>query len=255
MPNNQFKPFAVGSGANVLSQTEYEALTGILANGFSSGTAVSAQLNKVWRQSSIMAAVLAQFIVDESGQDAQDDGTTATLLANLKAGINIMVSAGTSPAGSISFFARNSAPTGYLKANGAAISRTTYATLFTAIGTTFGVGDGSTTFNIPDLRGEFIRGWDDSRGVDTGRSLGTNQLDALQNLTGQLSFQDDGLPAGVLTANGVFGRGPVASNTIINGSSATYTTAIYATFDASLVARTAAETRSRNVALLACVKY
>ncbi|WP_254211201.1 hypothetical protein, partial [Burkholderia multivorans] len=52
--------------------------------GFQSGTAQSAQLNKVWRQSSIMAAVLGQFIVDLTGQDAIDDGTTATLLANLK---------------------------------------------------------------------------------------------------------------------------------------------------------------------------
>lgn len=229
MPNNQFKPFAAGSGANVLSQTEYEALTGILANGFSSGTAVSAQLNKVWRQSSIMAAVLAQFIVDESGQDAQDDGTTATLLANLKTGINIMVSAGTSPAGSVSFFARNSAPTGYLKANGAAISRTTYATLFTAIGTTFGVGDGSTTFNLPDLRGEFLRGWDDSRGVDSGRTFGSSQTDDLKSHTHT-----------TLANSGQLGTG--GGTNYLGQLSITGATG-------------GTETRPRNVALLACIKY
>ncbi len=72
-------------------------------------------------------------------------------------------------------FARSTAPSGYLKCNGAAISRTTYAALFSAIGTTFGAGDGSTTFNIPDLRGEFIRGWDDARGVDTSRVFGSWQ--------------------------------------------------------------------------------
>lgn len=155
--------------------------------------------------------------------------------------------------GQVNFFATSSAPAGFLKCSGQAVSRTTYAALFTAIGTLYGVGDGSTTFNLPDLRGEFLRGLDDGRGVDTARSLGTNQLDALQNLTGKLAFQDDGAPAGVLTANGVFGRGPVASNTILNGSTIAYTTAIYATFDASLVARTAAETRPRNVALLACI--
>lgn len=79
--------------------------------------------------------------------------------------------------GSISAFARSSAPTGWLKCNGAAVSRTTYAALFAAIGTTFGAGDGSTTFNLPDLRGEFVRGWDDGRGVDSGRGFGTYQAD------------------------------------------------------------------------------
>ncbi|WP_232465470.1 hypothetical protein [Burkholderia ubonensis] len=66
-----------------MSQADYEALAALLT-GFVSGTAQSAQLNKVWRQSSIMSAVLAQFIVDLTGQDAIDDGTTVTLLANLK---------------------------------------------------------------------------------------------------------------------------------------------------------------------------
>ncbi|WP_330555432.1 hypothetical protein [Burkholderia multivorans] len=84
MANNNFKPFAAAAGANVMAQADYEALAALLT-GFQSGTAQSAQLNKVWRQSSIMAAVLAQFIVDLTGQDAIDDGTTATLLANLKA--------------------------------------------------------------------------------------------------------------------------------------------------------------------------
>jgi hypothetical protein len=80
-----FLPFAVGGSANVLSQSAYAALTSLLQNGFQSGIAPSVQLNKVWRQSSIMAAVLAQFIVDRSGQSAVDDGTITTLLANLKA--------------------------------------------------------------------------------------------------------------------------------------------------------------------------
>lgn len=63
-----------------------------------------------------------------------------------------------SPAGIIMAFAGAAAPTGFLACNGAAVSRTTYATLFAAIGTTWGVGDGSTTFNVPDLRGMFLRG-------------------------------------------------------------------------------------------------
>jgi len=71
------------------------------------------------------------------------------------------------PPGMVQAFALSTAPTGWLLCNGAAISRTTYSDLFSAIGTTYGAGDGSSTFNLPDLRGEFLRGWDASRGVDT----------------------------------------------------------------------------------------
>lgn len=70
-------------------------------------------------------------------------------------------------------------PSGWLKCNGAAVSRSTYAALFTAIGTQFGSGDGSTTFNVPDLRGEFVRGYDDGRGVDAGRVMGSGQRGTL----------------------------------------------------------------------------
>ncbi|WP_250481911.1 hypothetical protein [Caballeronia sp. NCTM5] len=83
MATNDFLPFAVGGSANVLSQSAYAALAA-LTNGYQSGVANSAQINKTFRQSSIMAAVLAQFISDQTGANSVDDGTTATLLANLK---------------------------------------------------------------------------------------------------------------------------------------------------------------------------
>ncbi|MDV9030490.1 phage tail protein [Pseudomonas sp. RAC1] len=76
------------------------------------------------------------------------------------------------PAGSVVYFAVNALPAGYLRANGAAVSRTTYARLFATIGTTFGAGDGASTFHLPDLRGVFLRGLDDGRGIDPGRGLG-----------------------------------------------------------------------------------
>ena len=79
------------------------------------------------------------------------------------------------PAGAIMYFAQATPPFGWLKANGAAVSRTVYANLFAAIGTTYGAGDGRTTFNLPDLRGEFIRTWDDGRGIDSGRSHASPQ--------------------------------------------------------------------------------
>lgn len=77
--------------------------------------------------------------------------------------------------GVLGFFASTTAPNGWLKANGAAVSRTAYAALFARIGTTYGAGDGSSTFNLPDMRGEFPRGLDDGRGVDGGRALGSAQ--------------------------------------------------------------------------------
>lgn len=85
------------------------------------------------------------------------------------------------PPGIVCNFARNSAPTGWLKANGAEVSRVAYAELFAATGTTFGSGNGFTTFNLPDMRGEFVRGWDDGRGVDGGRAFGSKQSGELQS--------------------------------------------------------------------------
>jgi phage-related tail fiber protein len=82
--------------------------------------------------------------------------------------------------GDVKFTTRATAPTGWLKANGAAVSRTAYASLFEVIGEMYGKGDGFNTFNLPDLRGEFIRGLDDGRGVDPNRKLGSAQ--SSQNL-------------------------------------------------------------------------
>jgi microcystin-dependent protein len=70
------------------------------------------------------------------------------------------------PTGTILPYGGASAPTGFLLCDGSAVSRTTYATLFGVIGETAGQGDNSTTFNVPDLRGRFLRGWDNSAGRD-----------------------------------------------------------------------------------------
>ncbi|MEO3960752.1 phage tail protein [Chromobacterium piscinae] len=79
--------------------------------------------------------------------------------------------------GQVAFFAMANPPQGWLQARGNAVSRTVYAALFAAIGTTYGAGDGSTTFNLPDLRGEFVRGWDAN--VDQGRVFGSKQKGTL----------------------------------------------------------------------------
>ncbi|MFJ7312507.1 hypothetical protein ACIQVE_07000, partial [Pseudomonas sp. NPDC098747] len=99
MPTNDFLPFAINSTANVMSQADYAALAARVS-GFSSGTARSEQLNKAWRQSSVIAAVLAQFIANNSGNDVLDDGDVDAILADLQLAIEAVaaVAAGAPPA-------------------------------------------------------------------------------------------------------------------------------------------------------------
>jgi microcystin-dependent protein len=120
-------------------------------------------------------------------------------------------------AGTVQAWPSNTIPSGWLKCNGAAVSRTLYAALFTEIGTTYGAGDGSTTFNVPDMRGEFMRGADDGRGVDSGRNIGTAQSD--ETRSHQHGFFDT-----KTTANGdrsqpwpVLSTQSVAANPVTNG--------------------------------------
>lgn len=80
MATNDFKPFAVGAGANVMSQADWIALTA-LATGFQAGMASSAQVNKALRQSSVIASMIAQFTADSTGQDVLDNGNLPTLQA------------------------------------------------------------------------------------------------------------------------------------------------------------------------------
>jgi microcystin-dependent protein len=88
------------------------------------------------------------------------------------------------PTASLMPYAGSSAPTGYLLCDGAAISRTTYSDLFGIVGTTYGVGDGSTTFNIPDLRGRVVAGQDDMGGTSANRL--TNPSSTLNGIDGDV---------------------------------------------------------------------
>lgn len=90
MANNDFLPFGTNIGANVMSQADYSAMAARV-NGFSSGTANSAQLNKAWRQSSVMSSVLAQFIADRSNEDVLDNGNLGTIQNNLGVAISAAV--------------------------------------------------------------------------------------------------------------------------------------------------------------------
>jgi microcystin-dependent protein len=154
------------------------------------------------------------------------------------------------PAGAVMPFAMNLAPAGWLAANGAAVSRTTYAALFGAIGTTYGAGDNSTTFNLPDLRGIFISGSGNQtiNSVEYSRTFAAKQGDTLQNITGTVGQFDAAF--GNTVSTGAFTTTQV-NDTTGGGGSGKYLTA---DFDASRVARTSTETRPANIALLYCIK-
>lgn len=160
------------------------------------------------------------------------------------------------PSGAVMYFAMQAAPLGWLKADGSAVSRTQYPALFAAIGTTFGAGNGKTTFNLPDLRGEFVRGWDGGRGIDPGRAFGSAQGDAIRNITGSI---DTGINSGhqlfdEATATGALAISQRRWKTWTSDTQDGGNNPSAFDFDASRVVPTAAENRPRNIALLACIK-
>ena len=149
-------------------------------------------------------------------------------------------------------FTTSSVPNGFLECNGAAISRVVYADLFVVIGTLYGAGDGSTTFNIPDLRGEFIRGFDNGRGIDNGRVVGSPQGDAIRNITGTVT-------SNYISSNPDNGVGALKSSIQQTTNRYAYTSGsswgAKLDFDASLAVPTANENRPRNIAMMYCIKY
>ena len=131
------------------------------------------------------------------------------------------------PVGTILAHAANTPPSGFLECNGSNISRSTYATLFSTISTTFGVGDGSSTFALPDLRGQFIRGWANTGSTDASRVFGSTQTDQNKNhthttdstsLTGGIRKISEGFGAGG-SATGVFTKTTDGNNSITGSSS------------------------------------
>ena len=103
------------------------------------------------------------------------------------------------PTGAVFCMAVLTVPTGYLECNGAEVSRTQYSVLFGVIGTQYGTGNGSSTFNLPDLRGEFVRGFDNGREIDSDRvsasaGIGSSQSDQNKqhNHTATSSVTDSG---------------------------------------------------------------
>ncbi len=165
------------------------------------------------------------------------------------------------PVGSLLVHSGTSAPTGYIKANGSLLSRTAFSSLFAFANAEglvseatwsagsegrFSVGDGSTTFRIPDFRGGFARAWDDGRGIDISRAFGTLQLDAMQGHhhtarnaslsvgSGTSFFEIN--PTYAVNGGNVGIAGPITDG--VNGTP-----------------RIASENRPRNISSLFCIKF
>ena len=140
----------------------------------------------------------------------------------------------TCPIGAIIAFPAAAVPNGWLECNGQAISRANYTELFALISTTYGTGDGSSTFNLPDYRGVFLRGKDNGKGYDAGRALGTFQDQDVQPHLHPVTY------IAALAGTGS-GQGNIG-------------TANQATIGTSTQNSTGTETRPKNVSVVFCIK-
>nr|AAK16091.1 YdaB [Photorhabdus luminescens] len=218
---NDFKAFSISYNANVVSQRLYEESKDLLT-GFPPNDVSTHMLNKVLRQSSTISAVVANFIATQSGDDVLDDGDIAKLTAQLNRALeqkttikvpdasltqkgvvqltNVIGNSDTLavtqklvqeiinslredinssktndiPVGTPIPWPTAIPPVGWLQCNGAVFDKSKFPELAKAYPSGY----------LPDLRGEFIRGWDNGRGVDPGRVCSTWQGDAIRNITG-----------------------------------------------------------------------
>lgn len=315
----------IAGGLNV-ALTEAESQNTVLAfsGALTSNVSVSVPpLGRGWKviNATSGAFTLTLKTVDGSGVVVEQGKTVDAYCDGVN--VSLVAAAAVVPVAAIQPFATSAPPSGWLKANGAAVSRATYASLFAALVTAagftpqaftvtlanpavftkaahglqngarvrlatagalptglnsttdyfvevinadtfylsltlmgariatsgaqngvhtflqswFGLGDGATTFNLPDLRGEFLRGWDDGRGVDYGRVFGSVQMDDFKSHDHVAGSYGSAYGSGATAYGGVglpAGADKIWTNTKPTGG---------------------AETRPRNVAILVCIKY
>jgi len=151
----------------------------------------------------------------------------------------IVLGGDTTPVGTSILFNADSPPAGYVLENGLAVPRAgQYAALFSVIGTRFGAGNGSTTFNLPESRGEYLRFADSGRGIDPGRAVGSFQAQSIQSHTHAISGETfNALRAG---AGGISGPSTPALTSATTGAASPSGTT---------------PNNVRNVAKLACIKF
>jgi microcystin-dependent protein len=216
---------------------------------FTSGDTVTpTKLNNARTVSAIQTADISDAQITEAKLAASSVSTAKIADGNVTlAKLVTAVQQALLPAGAVQAFAMNSAPAGWLAADGTAVSRSTYAALFAAISTTYGAGDGSTTFALPDLRGIFVRGSGSQTisGTAYSGTFSDKQADAFQGHQHAVTHNARTSVAGFEVLGG---SGAVLSNATIQVGNPT-------TDGANGTPRTASETRPANIALLYCIKF
>ncbi|WP_118987554.1 phage tail protein [Photorhabdus sp. CRCIA-P01] len=239
-PKHDFKDFFISNNANVVSQEKYE-VSPDLQTEFPQNDIPSHLLNKVFHQSSTISAVVANFIAEQSGEDVLDNGDITKLTAQLNKALEQKISdISNIPVGVPVPWPTAIPPAEWLQCNGAVFDKLKFPKLAEAY------PDGK----LPDLRGEFIRGWDDRRGVDSGRGVLTDQGDAIRNIQG--SFAGMIAPNYHLATRGAFYASQVlgiATDGSFKSVNISDTDTPYGFgFLASRVVPVASENRPRNIA-------
>jgi microcystin-dependent protein len=260
------------AGAVTASHAELSILDGVTADkdeinfldGALAGTQVASKAVVADSNTNTGVSKVTQLHVGASGSEVQmtSEATNSAPMIRDSSGrvkvTDLLNSAGASlltPTGSVLMWATSSAPSGWLELDGSAVSRTTYADLFAVISDDYGNGDGSTTFNLPDMRGQFARGWDNTAGTDpdatgrtdrgdgtTGDNVGTKQGHALEVHSHTSSVNMQTFPGSGGTIN------EDAGTTVKNQN-------LSAVIDGTTGATTSAnETRPTNIGLMFIIK-
>ena len=232
--------------SNVETQTGTDANKAVTPAGLASRTATDTRAGIVE-------------LADNTETQTGTDTTRAVTPASLASAASLFV-----PPGAVLPFAMNVVPSGWLAANGTAVSRTLYPALFAAIGTLYGAGNGSTTFALPDLRGYFVRGSGKNEDNTESGTFGTKQADALKSHSHTGSSASAGAHTHSFTLTSGAGD---TSQGLANGSASSSNAEKGVTQEASTTGSAGehthaitinpeggTETRPKNIALLYCIK-
>lgn len=184
--------YIIGSFARGSDNKVYKAL---LASGPSTATVDPTSVNTSWVHFDSMflgaTATAANSLLLGGLSTGNAAGKIPLNNSTLNVGLNAQMLDGHAssyyqpvPVGSVFYMATSTPPDGYLVCDGSEKDREDYAALFAAVGTVFGIGNGVSTFNLPDLRGEFVRGWDTGGSLDPGREFGSDQVDRSLHVDG-----------------------------------------------------------------------
>jgi len=183
----------VGAAQAALQPVTLQQLTDAISTGTSGSTTGAALAAETAARIAADTALAGTVTAEAAARTAADAALAASIAA-----INGAASA--VPVGTVIMWFHGALPSGYLALEGGVGNRTTHAALFALWSTSFGNGDGSLTFGLPDFRGYFPRGWDNTAGVDPGRALGSTQADEIKAHTHAITITDTDLN-GPLVAN------------------------------------------------------